>query len=127
MFETIGNLITTGFWVVAIGAFVLGIILCIGNLITGTNWEKMWSIVGAILGVVAFFKMYDWTESIGWCLLVAGIVTGCVSNIVQGWKDAENNPPPRPEPGPSLGEIILKYERDKAVVKDALKELDREK
>lgn len=74
MFETIGKLFTIAFWVLAIFEFLGGIILCIGNIISGNGWAKFVSIIAGIIGVYVFFRMYAWTESIAWCLLATGIV-----------------------------------------------------
>lgn len=74
MFEKIGTLLVIAFWVVTIFSFVGGIIICISNIFTGGGWEKLCGIIAVILGVVAFYYMYKWFESIPWCMLISGFV-----------------------------------------------------
>ena len=91
LIETIGNLFAIGFWIVSIAAFVVGIIACIYKLLKGSIGAKCLAVIGAILGVVAFAKMYDWTEHIAWCMFVSGFVvclfTGVLTN---GEEEAPN-------------------------------------
>lgn len=118
MFETIGNLFTTGFWIVAIFLFVGSIIMCIARLVSGSGWEKFWAILGAVLGVVAFIKMYDWTEHIAWCMMATGIVCGFITAL----PDPE---PPQKEKEPGLlGQIanqIIEDEHDIAKMEEAIR------
>lgn len=100
MFETIGKLFTIVFWAAAILEFLGGIILCIGNLISGNGWAKFVSIIAGIIGAYVFSRMYAWTGSIACCLLATGIVLVFVRVPKPG---EEKSPPPR-ERGRSLAE-----------------------
>lgn len=118
MFETIGNLFTAGFWIVAIFLFVGSIIMCIVRLASGSGWEKFWAILGAVLGVIAFFKMYDWTGHIAWCMMATGIVCGFITAL----PDPE---PPQKEKEPGLlGQIanqIIEDEHDITKMEEAIR------
>ena len=81
MTELVDNLIMTGSWLAAVICFGVGVMLCIGNLITGGRWAKCCAVLGVVLGAAAFAGAYSWTGHIPWCLMIAGIVTGLVSNI----------------------------------------------
>lgn len=81
MFETIEVLFTIGFWVVAVFLFLGGLVLCIGNLIGGNGLEKIMAGLAVILGIVTFFWMYDWSESVAWCLLATGLELGFVAGM----------------------------------------------
>ena len=118
MFEAIGNLFTIGLWVVAIFLFVGSIIMCIARIVSGSGWEKFWAILGAVLGVIVFFKMYDWTGHIVWCMLA----TGCVCGFITALPDPE---PPQEEKKPGLiGQVvnqIIEDEHDIAKMEEAIR------
>lgn len=121
MFETIGNLFTIAIWAVAIFLFGGGLFLCGMHLFTGNGWEKLWSVVAIILGVIVFTRLYAWLDSVVWCLMLTGIVLGVVGNL--GSKETE---PPQKEKKYDLTDAILdtacEYELTKAAVKDAIRE-----
>lgn len=118
MFETIGNLFTIGFWIVAIFLFVSSIIMCIAKIVSGSGWEKFWAILGAVLGVVAFFIMYDWTEHIAWCMIATGIVCGFITAL----PDPPTPEPPK-EPGliETIGKSVLETEAEIAKMEEAIR------
>ena len=122
MFETIGNLFTICFWAVTLFLFLGGIITCIANFLSGDGGKIFWAVVAIILAIFVFFLVYDWLDSIAWCLLVTGMVLVFVANI--GSDETESTPTRKQEYG--LSDAILdtycEYELTKAAVKDAIKE-----
>jgi len=76
MFETIGTLFTIAIWAIAIFLFGGGIFICIGNLISGDGWEKFWAVIALVLGAISFVFLYNWLESVVWCLILSGGVLG---------------------------------------------------
>ena len=125
MFETIGTLFTIAVWAVAIFLFGGGIIICIGNLIDGSGGEKFMAFIAIILGIVVFVYVYDWCESIVWSMLASGGVAGLIGNSL-----SNQAPAPQPNPGPDLGTALIdemvQYQRDKEVVKNAIREYENE-
>lgn len=123
MFELIGNLFAIAFIGATLILFGGGIIMCIINLCSGTGWNKFCSILGIILGAATFICMYNWMESILWCMLISGLVLSLTTIGLAG-KDT-SDPPPR-RSGPTFAEAYLdsycEYELTKAAVKDAIKE-----
>jgi hypothetical protein len=122
MFEAIENLLTIVIWGAAILLFVGGVIVCIVKLVKGGIGSKSIAVVAAILGIVAFVKMYDWTEHIAWCMLASGFILCLFTGVLS---DGEKNTLPK-EPKYGLGDAILEtyaeYELTKAAVKDAIEE-----
>lgn len=94
MFETIIELFVFAFWTVAIILFLGGIIICISNLISGSGWEKTMAVIAFVLGIVTFFYMYDWSESIAWCLMATGLVLCFVGQF--GSNEVQQAPPKEP-------------------------------
>ncbi len=80
MFETIGTLFTIAMWAAAVFFFLSGIVVCICNFASGKGWEIFRGVVAVVLGIVVFWRMYTWLQSIVWCLLVTGIVL-CIVTI----------------------------------------------
>ena len=128
MFESIGNFIEFAlnaamviFWIIAGLACIFGLWGCIYNLFKGSGWEKFWSLLAIVLAVFAFIRVYDWLESIFWCMLVSGIVLCSVGLPHDGSESRRKR-----DPGPSVGDVIItemvQYQRDKEVVKNALRE-----
>lgn len=125
MFETIGTLFTIAVWAIAIFLFAGGIIICIANIISGDGLEKVLAVIALILGAYTFFRVYEWLDSIVWCLLATGLVTGLVSGAFSGH---EEHPSGSKEPGlidtftGGLVEGYTQYEITKQAVKDANRE-----
>ena len=115
MFETIGTLFTIAFWAAAIFLFLGGIILCIGNLISGDGWDKFVSCIAAILGVIVFIRVYVWLESIAFCLLASGLVLG----LVRVPKPGEESTPQR-ERKYGISEAFLDAYIEEKVIEEAV-------
>jgi len=122
MFEIIGTLFTIAFWAAAIFLFLVGIILCIRNLINGNAWKKFMAVVAIILGVFTFFRVYAWIESIVFCLLATGIVLGLVADFGSG----ELESAPSRASKYDLGDALLEAYAEKQLMKEAVKEAIRE-
>lgn len=123
MFNLIGNLFTIGFWVVTILLLGVGLIASIGSLISGNTGEKVQAAIALILGVVAFACVYNWCESIPWCLLVTGIAVCAAMGLL---KDDSPNGGRKKEKKYTFTDAYIdtycEYELTKQAVKDAIKE-----
>lgn len=122
MFEAIENLITIVLWVLAILLFGGGLFLCGMNLFTGNGWQKFWAVAAIILGIIAFTKLYDWLNSLVWCLILTGIVLVVVGNISS---DGSQNAP-RKEKKYGLGDALVDAYVEQEVIKEATKKAIRE-
>lgn len=122
MFDTLITLITIAIWAVAIFLFVGGIILCVGDLISGNGWKKLKAAIAILLGIYVFYKMYIWLDSMVWCFLGAGFVLGLISEIGSGEQA------PQKEKKYGFGDAYLdaycEYELQKQATKDAIRELE---
>lgn len=130
MFETIGILLTIFFWAAALLGFFGGIFLCFMNLKEGSAGDKIQAAIAVILGIIAFVYVYSWFESILWCMIISGVVFCSLGNPAENydkngkWKQPEN---PQPSAGKIIIDEIIQYERDKEVVKNALREYENER
>lgn len=121
MFETIGTLITIALWGAAIFLFGGGIILCGVNLFKGNGWQRFWAIVAIILAIIVFTKLYNWLDSLVWCLFLTGGVLCLVGNAAD---DQQTTPAKEPrEPGfiERLADQAAQDQRDIAIVEEAIR------
>ena len=93
MFEAIENLFTIAIWGAAILLFVGGIIVCIVKFVNGGIGSKCMAVIAASLGIVAFAKMYDWTEHIAWCMLGSGFTLCLFAGILTSGEETEPEDP----------------------------------
>lgn len=117
MFEAIENLLTIVIWGAAILLFVGGIIVCIVKLVKGSIGSKFMAVVAAFLGVVAFVKMYDWTEHIAWCMLGSGLVICLFTGVLF---EGEDKPKERGFVGQVIDQVI-EDEHDIAKMEEAIR------
>lgn len=109
-------------WAIVIIIFGGGVFLCGANLISGSEGEKARSVIAIVLGIITFFCVYSWFESIGWCLFFSGLVVGLVSLGDKG------EPAKAKKPGP-IGKFAEGYVEgyiQKEITKEAVKEAIRE-
>lgn len=117
MFETIEKLLTIAIWGAAIIVFVGGIITCIAKIVSGGIGSKCMAVIAAVLGIVAFFKMYDWTEHIAWCMLGSGLVLCLFTGVLS---EGEDKPKERGFVGQVIDQII-EDEHDIAKMEEAIR------
>ena len=117
MFETIESILTIVIWGAAILLFVGGIIVSIAKLATGSVGSKIMAVVAIILGIVAFFKMYDWTEHVAWCMLGSGFVLCLFTGVLS---EGEDKPKERGFVGQVIDQV-LEDEHDIAKMEEAIR------
>ena len=127
LIETIGNLFAIGFWIVSIAAFVVGIIACIYKLIKGSIGAKCLAVIGAILGVVAFAKMYDWTEHIAWCMFLSGFVVCLFTGVLTNGEEEAPTKKKKYGLSDALVDAYVEQEVIKEATKKAIRELENER
>lgn len=124
MFETIANLITIAFWLAAITLFGFGLFGCGSKLFQGDGMDKFLAILGMFLGALAFYWVYTWLESILWCMIISGVI---LDGFAFGNTDTGERRNPNPGPIEVLTDELVQYQRDKEVVKNALREWEQER
>ena len=122
MFEMIGELFAIGFWAAAILMFFLGFFLCVGNIINGNGLEKAMGGIAIFLGILTFFYMYDWSESIAWCLLTTGLVLGFVGGLFSKTGERVKPEPKEPDFIDTYLKVYGEYTVTKQAMKDAINE-----
>ena len=88
MIDLIGILFNVIIWGLIILNILAGILLGISEIIAGTNRERLVVVIRVAVAVLAAVFVYQWRESIMWCLAACGIVL--VSGIF-GYEDEERD------------------------------------
>lgn len=109
-------------WAIAILIFVGGIVFLIGMFIDSSGWTKFMGVVAAVVGVVVFFVVYSWLDSIG----VSLFATGAVLALFGGGKSVTESPTQSAERQYGVGDAVMdtlcEYELAKAAAKEAIRE-----
>lgn len=114
-------------WAVAIASFILGIICWIGMFIDTNGWIKFIGVITIIIGIVVFWRVYVWMESVGVCLFATGFLLGMIGAGANSNTTADKGSSPRyTEKEYTVTNAILdtycEYELMKEAAKSAIRE-----
>lgn len=114
-------------WAVAIIVFAFGIFGLVGMFIETNGWIKFVGVIAAILGVVAFWRVYVWMESVGFSLFATGFVWGIFGFGADSEPHKKENTPQQVEQPYGITDAVLdtycEYELTKEAAKAAIREL----